>query len=269
MSGDGKNLVGLRMEGNKWVTFLDAPVGFPPESFVALPSVGATERLAINRMPFSFGIYSVGEDELILERRFGKSFPFPAPFFAFMFIPHLVNIMLPLILAFVLSSLMLRYRVTAHAYGGHTVAYASLIRRAIAQIIDGVFLFAGAIPFVVCFFKMFDMFEQISTPTMIPLYFIAFMAFSFGWSILLLLAFSFSEGRWGVTPGKWAVGIRVVGTDLQPCGFWRALLRNFLKVVDGFFNFMVGILIVTFTKEWQRVGDMAARTIVVRKMPAL
>lgn len=46
----------------------------------------------------------------------------------------------------------------------------------------------------------------------------------------------------------------------------RALLRNFLKVVDGFFNFLVGILIVTFTKDWQRVGDMAARTTVIRKV---
>jgi uncharacterized RDD family membrane protein YckC len=58
-----------------------------------------------------------------------------------------------------------------------------------------------------------------------------------------------------------------VGADLRPCGFGRALLRNFLKMVDGFFNFMVGMLIVTFTREWQRVGDMAARTIVIRKAP--
>jgi uncharacterized RDD family membrane protein YckC len=34
--------------------------------------------------------------------------------------------------------------------------------------------------------------------------------------------------------------------------------------VDGFFNFLVGILLVAFTPEWQRVGDLAARTIVIR-----
>jgi len=33
---------------------------------------------------------------------------------------------------------------------------------------------------------------------------------------------------------------------------------------DGFFNFMIGILLVAFTDDWQRVGDMAARTIVIR-----
>jgi uncharacterized RDD family membrane protein YckC len=41
-------------------------------------------------------------------------------------------------------------------------------------------------------------------------------------------------------------------------------MRNALKLVDGFFNFLVGILLVAFTPEWQRVGDLAARTIVVR-----
>jgi len=68
--------------------------------------------------------------------------------------------------------------------------------------------------------------------------------------------------------GKWLAGIRVVGTDLRPCGFGRALLRNVLKIADSFFNFMVGIVLVTFTKDWQRVGDMLARTIVIRKAEA-
>ena len=59
------------------------------------------------------------------------------------------------------------------------------------------------------------------------------------------------------------MSIRVVGTDLRPCGFGRALIRNLLKLVDGFFNFLVGILLVAFTPEWQRLGDLAARTIVI------
>lgn len=37
------------------------------------------------------------------------------------------------------------------------------------------------------------------------------------------------------------------GDGLRGYRLSRALLRNFLKVVDGFFNFLVGILIVTFT----------------------
>ena len=56
----------------------------------------------------------------------------------------------------------------------------------------------------------------------------------------------------------------MVGLDLKPCGFGRALIRNLLKLVDGFFNFMVGIILSALTEKWQRLGDMAARTIVIR-----
>lgn len=71
------------------------------------------------------------------------------------------------------------------------------------------------------------------------------------------------EGRWGLPPGKALVGIRTLGTDLQPCGFGRALLRNVLTVVDGFFNFLVGLMLAAPTEQWQRVGDLVARTVVV------
>ncbi len=40
-------------------------------------------------------------------------------------------------------------------------------------------------------------------------------------------------------------------------------MRNLLKFIDGFFNFMIGILLIGLTENWQRVGDMAARTVVI------
>ena len=86
---------------------------------------------------------------------------------------------------------------------------------------------------------------------------------AFLWALLVLVAYSYFEGRFGKTPGKWLLGIRVLGTDLQPCGFGRALLRNLLTFVDGFFNFLVGALLVALTENWQRLGDLAARTVVV------
>jgi len=78
-------------------------------------------------------------------------------------------------------------------------------------------------------------------------------------NVLSLINFSGA----GYSPGKRVLGIRVLGTDLQLCGFWRALVRNLLMFVDGFFNFLVGILVVALNEHWQRVGDMAARTVVV------
>jgi len=64
--------------------------------------------------------------------------------------------------------------------------------------------------------------------------------------------------------GYWYSG---AGRRFKSCGIGRALLRNLLKVADGFFNFMVGIMLVALTQNWQRVGDMAARTVVVRAEP--
>jgi uncharacterized RDD family membrane protein YckC len=83
------------------------------------------------------------------------------------------------------------------------------------------------------------------------------------WGLLVLAVYSYLEGRWGKTPGKWLLGIRVLGMDLRPCGFGRAFLRNLLTFVDGFFSFLVGALLVALTENWQRLGDLAARTIVV------
>lgn len=262
---DDDGLRGFHRDGEAWSESIDCGADFLPGDFLPLPRTDGSMRFAISSMPFSVGIHSMGENELVLNNRFGQGFPFPPRFIAIMFIPYIANMMFPVILAIILSGMMLRHRVSSHSCGGDTAQFASLTRRAFAQIVDGIMLAAGMLPFALYFFSIFDMMESETEIFMFPLYFFGAMAFSFAWSIFLLLIFSFTEGVWGVTPGKWLLGIRVVGTDLKPCGFWRALLRNLLKVVDGFFNFTVGILIVAFTKDWQRVGDMAARTIVVRK----
>jgi uncharacterized RDD family membrane protein YckC len=77
-----------------------------------------------------------------------------------------------------------------------------------------------------------------------------------------------TEGRWGLTPGKWIVGIRVTGTDFAPCGFPRAVLRSVLRLMDGQMNHAVGLFAVAFSGRWQRVGDLAAKTLVVRTSAA-
>jgi len=48
-----------------------------------------------------------------------------------------------------------------------------------------------------------------------------------GW----VLYYGVPEGIWGVTPGKLACGLRVVGLDNNPPGFWRALPRPLIYVV--------------------------------------
>jgi hypothetical protein len=73
--------------------------------------------------------------------------------------------------------------------------------------------------------------------------------------------------RWGWSPGFLAADIRVVHAgDGYPPGLARALLRTLLWIVDG----LPGIPIVAYvsarrTRLHQRVGDIAANTVVIEK----
>jgi uncharacterized RDD family membrane protein YckC len=83
------------------------------------------------------------------------------------------------------------------------------------------------------------------------------------WALLLTLVFSALEGHTGKTPGKVLLGIRVVGTDLQPCGFGRSLARNLLLAVDGFLLYQVGVMMIALSARQQRFGDVVGKTLVI------
>jgi uncharacterized RDD family membrane protein YckC len=85
---------------------------------------------------------------------------------------------------------------------------------------------------------------------------------------LLLLSYGlFFEAFWkGQTPGKWLVGIRVIRENGSPINFQAAAIRNLLAMADflpAFFLF--GAVVVMLTSRRQRLGDMAAGTIVLRE----
>jgi uncharacterized RDD family membrane protein YckC len=69
----------------------------------------------------------------------------------------------------------------------------------------------------------------------------------------------------GRTPGKALFGLRVVMVDGGPVTFTAAAIRNVLRLVDFLPSFyVVGALAVVATQRHQRIGDLAARTMVVR-----
>jgi uncharacterized RDD family membrane protein YckC len=77
--------------------------------------------------------------------------------------------------------------------------------------------------------------------------------------------FAFCEWRWGQTMGKNATGIEVRSVDGAPkLNFFQASIRNLLRLVDVF---VIGELMVATTKRKQRLGDRAAKTVVVRRAP--
>ena len=70
----------------------------------------------------------------------------------------------------------------------------------------------------------------------------------------------------GRTFGKLAAGLRTVRLDGQPIGFRQSVVRTVLRLVDCYLSLgMVGIGCILGTARNQRLGDLAAGTIVVRE----
>lgn len=92
-----------------------------------------------------------------------------------------------------------------------------------------------------------------------------------GVGLLLLLAFfaqwvwfGLWEGLHGATPAKLALGLRVVTTTGQPIGFAAAAVRNLLRAADALpTGYVVGVFAMAATRRFQRLGDLAAGTMVV------
>jgi uncharacterized RDD family membrane protein YckC len=69
----------------------------------------------------------------------------------------------------------------------------------------------------------------------------------------------------GSSPGRAVAGIRVVDEQGRPPGFVKSLVRWLLWIVDGFFFWAVGGILVLATGKNQRLGDMASNTYTVKK----
>jgi uncharacterized RDD family membrane protein YckC len=72
----------------------------------------------------------------------------------------------------------------------------------------------------------------------------------------------FEGGTMQATPGKLALGLKVVDDDGAPIGFGRASGRFFGKIVSGMV-FYVGFLMAGLTERKQALHDMMANTMVV------
>ena len=93
-----------------------------------------------------------------------------------------------------------------------------------------------------------------------------------GWGIVLLAAFfvewllpAWFEAAWnGQTPGKRALGLRVLNDDGTPVRWPGALTRNLLRAADFLpLLYGVGLLTMLANRDFKRLGDLAAGTVVV------
>lgn len=90
---------------------------------------------------------------------------------------------------------------------------------------------------------------------------------------VVLIASGYSvvfETLWnGQTPGKRYMKLRVINQDGSSVKFLAVLIRNVLRIVDYLpSGYAVGALAIFFNRKNQRLGDMAAGTLVVREKVA-
>ena len=74
------------------------------------------------------------------------------------------------------------------------------------------------------------------------------------------------EGRVGVTPGKWLLGIRTVDVTLRPCGISKDIVRSVFYCFDLPFLLTPLPAVVSWmlSEHRQTWGDRAAQTLVIR-----
>lgn len=70
--------------------------------------------------------------------------------------------------------------------------------------------------------------------------------------------------RNGATPGKKAMGVRVVHDDGTEVGWQAAVIRNLLRAADFLpLCYGIGLASMLITRDFRRLGDLAAGTLVV------
>jgi len=86
---------------------------------------------------------------------------------------------------------------------------------------------------------------------------------AFLWIGIGLAYFIVMEATRGATLGKLAMRLKVVKEDGSPIDWQASVVRNALRLVDGLVFYIIGAIAIWVSKSKQRLGDMAARTIVV------
>jgi uncharacterized RDD family membrane protein YckC len=97
-------------------------------------------------------------------------------------------------------------------------------------------------------------------------YLLAALATALFYAFLLGFDIYFEVRHNGQTPGKKIAGIRVLREGGAPLDFRSACVRNLLGLADFLPSFyLLGAFLVMVSSRGQRLGDMAAGTIVVRE----
>ena len=102
-------------------------------------------------------------------------------------------------------------------------------------------------------------FSRISAQWAVAIFIFIFFLFHWGY-------FTLFEAFWnGRTPGKRVARIRVIQRSGRAIGLFESMARNLVRFVDQIpFFYAVGVITMFVSRQHQRLGDLAAGTLVVR-----
>jgi uncharacterized RDD family membrane protein YckC len=142
--------------------------------------------------------------------------------------------------------------------------YASVGSRIVAIIIDQIILvivmFIIALPFGMWTHMYYPFMGDVTRPMRDAL----FAPFAILSLLIWILYFTYFEGTSGQTLGKKILSIKVVKLSGDQLKIGDALIRTILRIIDGLVFYLVGLIVILLTEKKQRIGDLAAGTIVVK-----
>lgn len=88
------------------------------------------------------------------------------------------------------------------------------------------------------------------------------------WWVLSIVALTvytaLLELLWSRTPGKRLLGLQVISEQGVPAAAWQRIARNLLRLIELLPHFWIFALLTLVSPNRQRLGDIVARTIVIR-----
>lgn len=225
-------------------------IGFQVAEFEGKPAV------LVNNVFLSKKLYLIEDEKVVKTYTIGSLLK--NTFSGWMIYFNALCYAISALFVFIVSAIISRYKLTYWQHERGRVRFASIFRRFLAYTIDTILV---TLPFGIFGYYIFRQ----GFPPENPFMFMGLIFVAVGGIILFkFLYFSLLEGLRGKTVGKWICGIMVLRDDFTRCSLGWTFLRNLLRVVDAMFYYFVALICIGATLKWQRLGDLAAGTVVVR-----
>jgi uncharacterized RDD family membrane protein YckC len=137
--------------------------------------------------------------------------------------------------------------------------------RTLALIVDYFISSAALILFLTLWGLLLFQISWLQSETIRPWFFAIQVLIVFAIYIGYFVCF---ETLWrGQTPGKRYTKIRVIRADGRNVGLQQSILRSLLRPIDDLF--CLGLLLIIFTPQEKRLGDIVAGTLVIQEAPPI